>query len=104
MIKSIFSEAYSGMVCATGELLLWSLCSMNPSYMFSASGICPGRQLALNLLWLHLPLRSLSIPDEKFDIQWAWTGPRLGQWLRMGNISLFIAKRLSAGQVLLPPA
>jgi ADP-ribosyl-[dinitrogen reductase] hydrolase len=38
-----------------------------------------------NLVWLHLPIRNLSIPDEKFDEQWVWAGPRLNQWLREGH-------------------
>jgi protein-tyrosine phosphatase len=45
----------------------------------------PRKAIALNLLWIHLPIRNLSIPDEKFDIQWAWAGPRLAQWLREGQ-------------------
>jgi ADP-ribosyl-[dinitrogen reductase] hydrolase len=38
-----------------------------------------------NLAWIHLPIRNLSIPDEKFDEQWASAGPRLNQWLREGH-------------------
>lgn len=45
----------------------------------------PRKAIALNLLWIHLPIHNLSIPDEKFDIQWAWAGPRLCQWLREGQ-------------------
>src|SRR5689334_22882822 len=45
----------------------------------------PRKARTLNLLWLHLPLRNLSIPDEKFDVQWSWAGPRIGQWLRNGQ-------------------
>jgi len=45
----------------------------------------PRKAIAHHLLWLHLPLRNLGIPDEKFDIQWAWAGPRLCQWLREGQ-------------------
>jgi protein-tyrosine phosphatase len=45
----------------------------------------PRKAAALNLLWLHLPLKNLSVPDDKFDIQWAWAGPRLCKWLREGQ-------------------
>jgi ADP-ribosyl-[dinitrogen reductase] hydrolase len=45
----------------------------------------PQKSATLNLLWLHLPIRNLSIPDEKFDIQWAWAGPRLAKWLQEGQ-------------------
>ena len=45
----------------------------------------PRKAMAFNLLWIHLPIRNLSIPDEKFDIQWACAGPRLAQWLREGQ-------------------
>jgi len=38
-----------------------------------------------NLVWLHLPIRNLSVPDTKFDEQWVWAGPRLNQWLREGQ-------------------
>ena len=43
------------------------------------------KAMSHNLVWLHLPIRNLSIPDEKFDEQWAWAGPRLSQWLREGH-------------------
>ncbi len=45
----------------------------------------PKKANSLNLLWLHLPIRNLSTPDEKFDEYWVWAGPRLCQWLREGQ-------------------
>jgi len=45
----------------------------------------PRKASALNILWIHLPILNLSIPDKKFDIQWTWAGPRLAQWLREGQ-------------------
>jgi len=45
----------------------------------------PRKAIAHHLLWFHLPLQNLSIPDEQFDIRWAWAGPRLCQSLREGQ-------------------
>jgi ADP-ribosyl-[dinitrogen reductase] hydrolase len=44
-----------------------------------------GKAMSHNLVWIHLPIRNLCIPDEKFEEQWAWAGPRLNQWLREGH-------------------
>jgi ADP-ribosyl-[dinitrogen reductase] hydrolase len=54
---------------------------------FNSLGVkdLPMKAVSLNLLWLHLPIRNLGIPDEKFDEQWAWVGPRLTQLLRDGQ-------------------
>lgn len=45
----------------------------------------PKRAVSLNLLWLHLPIHNLGIPDKHFDEQWLWAGPRIIQLLRDGQ-------------------
>jgi protein-tyrosine phosphatase len=35
--------------------------------------------------WLHLPIRDVSIPDEKFEAQWQTVGPELRRLLRRGG-------------------
>lgn len=54
---------------------------------FNSLGVkdLPMKAVSLNLLWLHLPIRNLGIPDDKFDEQWTWAGPRLNLILREGQ-------------------
>ena len=43
------------------------------------------KAMSNNLIWIHLPICNLHVPDEKFEEKWLWVGPRLNQWLREGN-------------------
>lgn len=54
---------------------------------FSFLGVkdLPQRAVTLSLLWLHLPIRNLSIPDKSFEELWSWAGPRLCLLLREGQ-------------------
>lgn len=52
----------------------------------------PGKALALNLLWLHLPIKNMSLPDSAFEESWKWAGPRLQELLREGQRVLIHCK------------
>lgn len=52
----------------------------------------PGKALALNLLWLHLPIRNMGLPDSLFEESWKWAGPRLLELLREGQRVLIHCK------------
>lgn len=45
----------------------------------------PDRALSMSLLWLHLPIRNMGLPDEMFEESWRWIGPRLQMLLRDGQ-------------------
>lgn len=52
----------------------------------------PDKALSLNLLWLHLPIRNMGLPDEMFEENWRWMGPRLQGLLRDGQRILIHCK------------
>lgn len=52
----------------------------------------PGKALAMNLLWLHLPIKNMGLPDSVFEESWKWAGPRLLELLREGQRVLIHCK------------
>lgn len=52
----------------------------------------PDRALSMGLLWLHLPIRSMGLPDEMFEENWRWIGPRLQGLLMDGQRILIHCK------------
>jgi ADP-ribosyl-[dinitrogen reductase] hydrolase len=40
---------------------------------------------ARGMVWLHLPIVDVNIPDAAFETLWQETGPRLCAWLRAGE-------------------
>lgn len=45
----------------------------------------PVKALSMNILWLHLPIRNMGLPDESFEESWKWAGPRLLKLLSEGQ-------------------
>lgn len=45
----------------------------------------PEKALSQNLLWLHLPIKNMGLPDESFEESWKWAGPRLLKLLSEGQ-------------------
>lgn len=52
----------------------------------------PDRALSMSLLWLHLPIRNMGLPDEVFEESWKWIGPRLLNLLKDGKRILIHCK------------
>lgn len=52
----------------------------------------PDRALSMSLLWLHLPIRNMGLPDKVFEDSWQWLGPRLVNLLREGQKVLIHCK------------
>jgi ADP-ribosyl-[dinitrogen reductase] hydrolase len=45
----------------------------------------PDKAHSMNLLWLHLPIRNMGLPDETFEESWRWAGPKLLKLLKEGQ-------------------
>jgi protein-tyrosine phosphatase len=41
--------------------------------------------VTLNMIWLHLPVHNMALPDERFDEKWRLVAPCLGELLQEGK-------------------
>lgn len=52
----------------------------------------PDKVHSMNMNWLHLPIRSMELPDETFEEEWKSAGPQLLQLLSEGQRLLIHCK------------
>lgn len=67
-----------------GAAVVVTLLEMRELAMLGIADL-PEKALALNLLWLHLPIKNMALPDEVFEESWKWAGPRLLKLLSEGQ-------------------
>lgn len=67
-----------------GASVVITLLELRELAMLGITGL-PDRVLSMNMIWLHLPIMNMGLPDELFEESWKWAGPRLLRLLSEGQ-------------------
>ncbi len=78
-------------ICSWGATVIVTLLEAREISILGIADL-PEKALAKNILWLHLPMNNIGLPDREFEEMWKWAGSRLLNFLQEGQSILIHCK------------